>query len=122
MALWSVPGDSEEYVPFLAGRNGESRMLRDFLAYIAELKPAAVYHWHNFRPTQITRLRQEHGIGDGEAAPLVSGGTLQDLYRIATGMYAFPVPGTSASSHSRRGSGSSGGTRTFRRSARARHT
>ena len=87
--------DSEHYMPFLADRGGEGRIMRDFLAYMSQLKPAAVYHWHNFERTQLMRMVREHGIGDGESAPFTSGGMLQDLHRMAAGMYAFPVPGTS---------------------------
>lgn len=86
---------SEEYVPFVAeDASGEEDMLRRFLEFMKGQDDYAVYHWHHYERTHLSRMVEKYGMDGATARLVLSNRVMLDLHRIATRQFAFPVPGT----------------------------
>lgn len=87
--------DTEEYVSFVAHDNTqERRMLDDFLKFVEKQSDYAIYHWHHYERTHLSKMIKKYDVRPDMAAMVLSPDVLFDLHRIANGMFAFPVPGT----------------------------
>ena len=86
---------SEEYVPFVArDAAGEEDMLRRFLEFMEGQDDYAIYHWHHYERTHLSRMVEKYGMDGATARLVLSKKMMLDLHRIATRQFAFPVPGT----------------------------
>lgn len=86
---------SEEYVPFVAKDvASEEDMLLRFLEFMEGQDDYAVYHWHHYEKTHLSRMAEKYGVYRVAAKLVLSDRIMLDLHRIATKQFAFPVPGT----------------------------
>ena len=87
---------NERYIGFVAhDAGGEEKMLLEFLDFVKEQKDYAIYHWHHYERTHLSKMMELYGIEEGVRDLVLSESVMFDLHRISTALYAFPVPGTS---------------------------
>ena len=87
---------SERYIGFVAhDADSEEKMLREFLDFVKLQKDYAIYHWHHYERTHLSKMMELYGIEGGVRDLVLSESVMFDLHRISTALYAFPVPGTS---------------------------
>lgn len=80
----------EEYKPFVAhSLEDEGRMFREFVDWLATHDDFTLYHWHHYEATHLKKLVERHGIAPEMHAKLF--GNLRDLFKDATGAFAFPT-------------------------------
>jgi len=84
-------GSEEKFRPFLAGSPGhEGKMWAEFLAYLESLPDAvAIYHYHHFESTHLTKLVERHGIDEHLEDKLF--GNLIDLHRVLKESVVLPL-------------------------------
>lgn len=85
----------EEYVPFVAEDAADEKdMLLRFLEFMKGQDDYAIYHWHHYERTHLSRMAEKYGVNKTAAELVLSKRVMLDLHRIATRQFAFPVPGT----------------------------
>lgn len=86
---------TEEYISFVAhDHKQEKKMLDSFLEFMKKQSDYVIYHWHHYERTHLSKMMEKYGIRPDVADMVLSPNVLFDLHKIATGMFAFPVPGT----------------------------
>jgi predicted RecB family nuclease len=79
------------YRPFMAWRiDEEEKMFREFIAFVAHIGDAVIYHWHHYEHWHLKQLADRYGFADivqNEIFP-----RMVDLHRVATRAFAFPTP------------------------------
>lgn len=80
----------EEYRSFIAhSLEDEGRMFREFVDWLSGQEDYTLYHWHHYELTHLRKLVERHGIHPDMRAKLF--GSLRDLFKDATGAFAFPT-------------------------------
>ncbi|HUR69660.1 MAG TPA: TM0106 family RecB-like putative nuclease [Candidatus Thermoplasmatota archaeon] len=84
----------ERYHSFVAHTlDGEERMLRDFVSWLAERPQAILFHWHHYEATHMRTMCERYQMM--EAWRELIQPRLRDLHKDATAAFAFPTYGTS---------------------------
>jgi uncharacterized protein len=83
-------GGKEEYTPFMARRPcDEATMFREFMGFMSIQEDYVIYHWHNYERWHIQQLAERYGMTAETERILFP--YMIDLYKIATGAFAFPT-------------------------------
>ena len=86
----------ERYIGFVAhDADSEEKMLLEFLDFVKNQKDYAIYHWHHYERTHLSKMMDLYGIEESVRDLVLSESVMFDLHKISTALYAFPVPGTS---------------------------
>ena len=86
----------EKYIGFVAhDAGGEEKMLLEFIDFVKKQKNYAIYHWHHYERTHLSKMMELYGIEEEVRDLVLSESVMFDLHKISTALYAFPVPGTS---------------------------